>query len=327
MNKHEGNHKKSGGCLVWVLVIFILIVVFGMATKIKSQRGNTEIPSESLISTKATNSSASIGSPSEPLERTESSGAASIFADGLETFSAGEYLFITNEDLDKYGVNMNGAKIYVVTKIDDFKDGMIQSNLSDGLMMSNFLVGDAYESYKSALEEDETIAILGTVSGNTDYKFMGTSLELTTCKVFAAGSDAETYKKEQTDSGLSQYLTVTAAVANQNSDISEEDYKALCETLDYETILRNPDSAKGKYCTVSGTVDQIVEGWFDSYTIYVVDPAGNKWSCVYSYKEGESHLLEEDSVVIYGKCDGTSNVSNLLGKQITLPKINVAYIH
>ena len=91
-------------------------------------------------------------------------------------------------------------------------------------------------------------------------------------------------------------------------------YKASCETFDYQDVLRNPDSYKDRNCVVSGTVEQIIEGWFGSFTIFVTDANGNKWGCVYSYKDGESHLLEGDGVTMYGK-------------QVTMPRVDVEYIN
>ena len=164
------------------------------------------------------------------------------------------------------------------------------------------------------------------MSNINDYSIIGTSVELNDCIVFAVGDEAKTYKKDSTAKSLSKYLTVTEDVANMNGDISEEDYKDLCEHLDYEDILREPDAYDGKYCIVDGTVDQIIEGWFGSFTIFVVDEDGNKWGCTYSYDEGESRVLEGDNVTMYGKCQGTSNTETVLGEQVTLPHVDAKYI-
>ena len=245
----------------------------------------------------------------------------------LEQFQSGGYAYITNSDLNTYAVNMSGAKVYVVTQVDDMKDGKIQSTLDDGFMMSNFNVGDNYEKYSEFIEVDDTVAIAGTVVDMTDYSFVGKSVEVNDCIVFAVGDDTNQYIKDATDESLSQYLTVTDDVADTEDDISEEDYKNLCQQLNYEDILRNPDTYDGEYCVVSGTVDQIIEGWFDAYTIYVMDASGNKWECIYLYKDGESHLLEGDSVTVYGKCNGTTTASTLLGEQVTLPYVDAEYIN
>ncbi len=247
--------------------------------------------------------------------------------DGMERISSGEYLFITNEDLNKYCANMEGVKIYVVVEIDDIKEGKIQSTLSDGYMMSNFLVEENYDKYESELKDGDIVGISGTVTGSDGYKFMGKSVNVKNCLIFAVGERAEEYKKDSSDEGLSEYFVVTEEVADSGEELSEEEYKSLCQKLGYEDILRNPDNNKDKYCVVEGTVDQIIEGWLDSFTIFVTDYDGNKWGCVYSYKEGESRLLEGDYVTVYGKCKGTENAETLIGQQVTLPRVDVEYIN
>lgn len=246
--------------------------------------------------------------------------------DELQQFQTGGYVYITNSDLNTYAVNMSGVKVYVVTQVDDMKDGRIQSTLDDGFVMSNFNVGDNYDKYSELISVDDVVAIAGTVSETTDYSIAGKSVDLNDCIVFAVGDDAEEYRKESTDESLSQYLVVTDDVADTENDISEEDYKNLCQQLNYEDILRNPDSYDETYCVLSGTVDQIIEGWFDTYAIYVMDSSGNRWECLYMYKDGESHLLEGDSVTVYGQCNGTTTATTLLGEQVTLPYIDAEYI-
>lgn len=68
---------------------------------------------------------------------------------------------------------------------------------------------------------------------------MGNSVHLENCMVFAVGENSEQYKKDSSDEGLAEYFTVTEDVANSGEKITEEEYKSLCETLNYEDILRN----------------------------------------------------------------------------------------
>lgn len=314
--------KKKGGKLKWIIIVCVVLIVGGALA-----RGSDKEASDT--GTDAT-ADRSVSSEKEEKEQTEEKekdvSEVHDFTDGMSAYNTGEYLFITNEDLDKYSPNMEGVKVYVVTDIDDLKDGRIQSNLSDGYMMSSFYVGDNYDSYKEWFKDDDVVAILGTVSGYNNYKITGKSVEVQDCLVFAEGDDAEKYKKDVSDEGLSEYFVVTDAVANTNSDISEEEYKNLCEVLSYEDILRNPDSNKGKYVKVSGKVNQVIEGWFDTYTIYLNDGSGNTWECSYKYKDGESHVLEGDGITVYGKCNGTTTSTTVLGKQMTLPDVDVEYL-
>lgn len=313
-NGLKRNKRKSG----YIMYAVIVLASFSIVSSIISGNDEDTYPS-------STSSGQSV-SESESEIVSQNSIEMDLTAEN-DTFNTGEYLFITNEDLDKYCVNLDGIKVYTVITVDDVKNNKIQSTLSDGYMMSSFDVGDNFSKYESNIERDDTVAILGTVVGNNDYSFVGNSVELEQCMVFATGDEANSYKKDQTDEGLSQYLVVTDEVANQNDDISEEEYKSLCESLDYEDILRNPDSYDGKYCIVSGTVDQVIEGFLDTYTIYVEDSSGNRWQCSYYYKDGESRLLEGDSVTFYGQCDGTTNSTTVLGEQVTLPDIDAEYLN
>jgi hypothetical protein len=189
--------------------------------------------------------------------------------------------------------------------------------------MSSFEIPD---DQVNNFHEGDIVGICGEVNDYQDYGMMGLSVELTDCQVFATGSSAESYQLDSSDSELAEYLTVTESVANTTDDITTEEYISLCSELPYTDILRNEDNYKGKYCELSGTVDQIIEGWFGTYTIYIVDNNDNKWECAYVYKDGESHLLEGDQVTIYGECLGTTTSTTLAGKQITMPYIDVEYV-
>lgn len=247
-----------------------------------------------------------------------------IFEEELQVYNSGEYLFILPEDLYKYHTNMVGVKFYTVITVDDIKDGVIQSNISESYMMSNF---KPIYDYSGKIAKDDVIAIMGEVcSDYNDYGSMGKSLEINDCYVFAKGTDTEQYVLAETDTAFSEYFIVTEEVANSNTDISEEEYKALCNVLDYNDILRNPDSYKGVYCKLNGTVSQVIEGWFNSYSIFVSDSNGNKWGCVYRYSEDESYLLEGDYVTFYGMCNGTTTSETVMGKQVILPYVDVEYI-
>lgn len=316
-----GKKPKRGQAIAGVVLSGIAIILFALLML------GTSLPENQTEDEDVATEQVEEQGDTDDLSQNDNSSQASPLSDEIKQFQSGGYVYITNSDLSTYAVNMSGVKVYIVTQVDDMKDGMIQSTLDDGFMMSNFNVGDNYDKYSEFITEDDTVAIAGTVADMTDYSFVGKSVELNDCIVFAIGDDANKYDKDSTDESLSQYLTVTEDVADTEDDISEEDYKNLCQQLNYEDILRNPDTYDGEYCVVSGTVDQIIEGWFDTYTIYVMDASGNKWECGYMYKDGESHLLEGDSVTVYGKCNGTTTATTLMGEQVTSPYVDAEYIN
>lgn len=245
------------------------------------------------------------------------------FKEEIKKYKKGNYPYITIKDLVKYNPNMKKVQFCTVIKVDDVEDKAIQATLGKGFMKSNF---NSKKNYKDCIEEGDTIAIIGKVKGSKSYSILGKSLTFSDCMVIAKGKDAKKYKKKSSDQSLKKYFTITKEVANSGVDITEKEYKNLCETLDYNKILRKPKSYKDTYCKLSGTVSQVIEGFLGSVTIYIEDDSGNIWGCVYSYKDDDSHVLEGDSVVVYGKCKGTDKSKTLLGKQVVMPRIDIEYL-
>lgn len=132
--------------------------------------------------------------------------------------------------------------------------------------------------------------------------------------------------KGDVEDQISDANTNDNMIDTEEASEPELDYREQCQILDYESIMRNPDEYKKVDCMITGKIDQVIEGWFDSYTIYITDSAGNKWGCVYTYSDGESRFLEGDNVAVYGVCGGTENTNTVLGKQVTLPRIDVEII-
>ena len=245
------------------------------------------------------------------------------YSEELEKYSTGEYCYIAHSDLVKYHTNLVGQKFYTIITVDELDGKVIKSNLDDGYMMSTF---NCIKDYSYDLKEQDAVSIMGVVGGYDSYGFVGKSLKFDDCMVFSVGKDAREYSMDKSDEYFNVFFTVTEEVAKSNNEITEDEFKNLCERLNYEDILRNPNSYKDKYCKLSGTVLQVIEGWFGSYTIYIKDSNGDIWGCAYSYDENESHLLDGDKVTVYGMCDGTANTKTVLGKQVTMPYVEIEYI-
>lgn len=311
--------KKQGGVLKWVIIVVVVLAIIGALAGGGSDNNNSSVEDSAQSGNKSDNTM-------ELKNESEAGEAVSInydFKEELEKYKNGDYPYITNKDLSKYHANMEGVSFCTIIEIDDIKDGVLQSTIDGGFMMSNF---NTSIDYSDIIKEGDEIAIIGIVDGYDSYGFAGESISFSDCMVIAVGNEVNNYKKKESDESLAEYFVVTKEVANSGVELSEEEYKGICEELDYKDILRNPDSYKGSVCKIRGKASQIIEGFFDSITIYVEDGSGNKWECVYGYKEGESHLIEGDSVTIYGECKGTDTSTTVLGKQVTMPKIDVEYI-
>ena len=250
-----------------------------------------------------------------------------VLKHNIDTKYSTDYKWINFEDLSKYYANLKGQKICTIGKVGDLSTDSIKiSSEETGFYYTTFYTSTDYTEYLKALKEKNVI-IIGTVGEPNDFGILGNAMTLKNCDIISyTEKENKKYIKNKSDKSFEKYFKVTEDVAKQKgeSNISEQDYKKLCKYYDYNDILRNPDKYKEKFCIVSGTVDQTIEGWL-SDSIFITDSNGNKWGCVYSYNKGESKILEGDNITVYGELDGTTTSRTLLGKQVTLPYVVIKY--
>ena len=131
------------------------------------------------------------------------------------------------------------------------------------------------------------------------------------CKIQAKNSEVKVSKEK---------------LGNAYSSMSKEDFAAACVTVPYRDVERNPDQNKGLKIRVSGTVIQVEEGWFDTVTLRVRDAGGDVWYVTYTRADGESRILENDSITVYGTCEGVETYTSVLGTSVTIPAVRARYI-
>ncbi len=111
--------------------------------------------------------------------------------------------------------------------------------------------------------------------------------------------------------------------------ISKEDYIDLCVPAEYESIARNPNDYKGEYITFKGTVIQVIEGSTVTLRINQENKndkwASDTWLITYSPSQNESRILEDDVIIVYGKCLGITSYQSVLGQKITVPSMKMEY--
>ena len=239
---------------------------------------------------------------------------------------SGGYAYVTLADLDRYIVNMTGQNVYTVVQADKVEEDCIKADIGEGFTYQIF---ETVYDYRDYFKEGDLLGIFGTVGETTDGPFNMDWTHILNCQVFAYGENARAYQKETTDESMAGFLTLTEAVANSRgkNNISEDEFKSLCQYYPYEDILRNPDSYKNRYAVLAGTVDQTIEGAFGLYTsVFITDGNGDKWACTIVYKEGQSRILQGDYVTVFGILDGTSTSTTLLGKQVSMPSIDIQYV-
>ena len=130
--------------------------------------------------------------------------------------------------------------------------------------------------------------------------------------------------------------TVSGDLIETNSietkpQISEEDYKAMCDSYNYKDIARNPNTYKNKYMKFTGKVVQTSEAW--GSVILRINITKNEYDfwedtiyATYKYSdENESKILEDDIITVYGICKGDKTYTSVLGSSVTIPSIEVKY--
>lgn len=116
-------------------------------------------------------------------------------------------------------------------------------------------------------------------------------------------------------------------------ETTPEEYMAACETIDYETLARNPEKYAGNKYTFSGEVVQVIEGWTGTSVRINITPTEIGSSVYYADtiyatldpKENGDRILEDDILVIYGECTGLYSYTSVLGSEVYLPSIDVMY--
>lgn len=125
--------------------------------------------------------------------------------------------------------------------------------------------------------------------------------------------------------------TSSSVTSTQSSDtedrfMTESEYKSECESVAYETIARAKDGLKGDKLTFTGQIIQATPG---TYRMNVTK--GDYFytdTIIFDIDENilNENILEDDIVTIWGESEGQYTYKAVLGNEITVPKIKVAYI-
>lgn len=125
--------------------------------------------------------------------------------------------------------------------------------------------------------------------------------------------------------------SAAAAPAAASTAVDPEEYKASCAEIAYDELARNPGSYEGQDIQIYGQVIQVTEDG-DELTLRVatLDDGYGYYDDVvlvgYIYSEGESRILEDDMVRVYGSYYGTYTYESTMGGNITVPAISARYI-
>lgn len=309
--------KKKHPILKTLLIAFAVIVVIGVVGSAlgggSGDTSNGEKSSQYL--TGGT-------SNTEKTLKEEDSPAQPEINSGLDT---SEYMKVDAEVLFEYGNYMQGEKVITAITIADVASGLLKANTdnNDSLFFSiNCEFQD--RDYPKQFEEGAIVTIAGEISDNPSP--VGDTVVLQNCSVIGFGEIAEEIKagiEEQRNIGEEYKVTYEKAVSDA-VQAEKDDYISQCTTVKYSDVERNPDNYKGQKVKITGKVIQVSEGWFDSVTMRV-SCSGDIWYVTYIRADGESRILEDDTITCYGECDGVTSYTTVLGSQVTIPSLKMKY--
>lgn len=116
------------------------------------------------------------------------------------------------------------------------------------------------------------------------------------------------------------------------SGIEEKVFVRSCVSYPYKDVLRNPSDYSGKSAYWFGVITQKVSSY--QYRIGV-DCTRNRFSesgyvCsnhIYATYYGDTALIEDDVVKVYGSMTGSTTYTSIFGASITIPSISAKYIY
>lgn len=122
----------------------------------------------------------------------------------------------------------------------------------------------------------------------------------------------------------------TSLTTTTISTTGAEEYVASCEVVEYDTLARNPSDYVGHDIAYCAKVLQVIPPDYGSETTlrlavstsYSID---YKNAILATVNVENNTFLEDDFIVVYGKCKGTKSYESILGEKITLPLIEIWY--
>ena len=220
-----------------------------------------------------------------------------------ETVSKQQYdeVVTQNQDLEQQVSDLN-------TQIDEIK----QQTLIPQLKEEAAAVTKAISSIgEVTLEKEKTIS-----SVEQQYNALRED-----AKQYVTNYDILTTAKER----------ISQLRASQTDAEKAQEYKSSCTAgYSYTELARDPNTYVGKNAKFTGKVIQVSEGL--GSTVMRVDVTQGKYSwddtlyVTYTPKDGESRILEDDIITIYGEMQPLKTYTTVMGASVSIPAIDAKYI-
>jgi RNA polymerase subunit RPABC4/transcription elongation factor Spt4 len=147
-----------------------------------------------------------------------------------------------------------------------------------------------------------------------------------------SGSDSSASGSKATSKASA---STASSVASVVPEISEDDYKAECQTVDYKELCRYPEKYEGTKIVVKVKVSQIIDANFSgsekAWRTYT-DNSGYGFYADDEYymldkRGGDAvKILDDDIITVYGEFTGLEKITRALTTTTDeLPRIEVKY--
>lgn len=151
----------------------------------------------------------------------------------------------------------------------------------------------------------------------------------------AIGGSSSSSDGSASSSTTKASASTASSVASVVPEISEDDYKAECQTVDYKELCRYPEKYEGTKIVIKVKVSQIIDANFSgsekAWRTYT-DNSGYGFYADDEYymldkRGGDAvKILEDDIINVYGEFTGLEKITRALTSTTDeLPRIEVKY--
>ena len=327
---------KKRGCLYYVFIFCMACTILYFALGIYSM-STTNSKTDDANTISSTPKAESVGQKNEDTKKDESPQDKETKPDQKSTEEIlqeyeNEGHLITNIDADilyQYGAYYTGYAAHTAFVVKDTDGDSLKATTESNNSFSFSLVCNFEDEAEiESIEEGMLVELVGVI----EEQSFGKTITLNSCHIINTGESVQNLvdtlaegKEQQISDAESLKESIEAAAAEAEVQDREE-YKASCVTVDYDDVARNPDNYKGQNIVVSGEVIQVSEGWFNSVVLRV-DIGDNKaWYVTYYREDGESRILENDNVTLYGECTGVESYTSIMGNTVTVPGLSAKIV-
>lgn len=242
----------------------------------------------------------------------------------ISDIDTSEYLKLYCDVLYEYGDFLANERVVTVITVKEAYGDSLKAGTgnNDGFFYS--IICEFLDKSKiDGVKEGDKVTIAGVVDKPGS---IGKTKTLRDCAIVGFGEIDEELKAgiSSQEAECKKYVAAEESRKEEEIAKSKSDYIASCSSVKYNDVARNPDKYDGKAIKFSGKVIQVSEGWFDSVTLRVKS-GEDVWYVSYYYSEGESRILEDDNITVYGECTGTTSYKSVLGGTITIPSVDMKY--